>query len=107
MAFYESLLLWLGVLYSAASLLTILAYARDKSAAIRHRRRTAENTLHTLALLGGWPGALLAQRLWRHKTQKQPFRMLFWGTVIINSGVLVWLLSPNGAASFQEMLKDL
>ena len=83
-------------LYSIASLIAFLAYARDKAAAQQHRRRTAENTLHLLALCGGWPGALIAQHVFRHKTRKRSFILSFWGTVAINCGTLAMASLPAG-----------
>lgn len=71
-------------LYAAMSVATFVAYAKDKAAAGNERRRTSENTLHVLSLAGGWPGALVAQQVLRHKTQKQPFRTIFWVTVVAN-----------------------
>lgn len=84
------------VLYLVLSGVTFAAYALDKSAARRGARRTAENTLHLLALAGGWPGALVARHSLRHKTRKQPFRSIFWITVAVNSAALVWLLTVRG-----------
>ncbi|MDO8943331.1 MAG: DUF1294 domain-containing protein [Desulfobacterales bacterium] len=78
------------ILLSAAS---FILYGIDKSAARRGRWRTPEITLHLLSVAGGWPGALLGQRIFRHKTRKQPFRGIFWCTVIVNCGVLVWFLA--------------
>ncbi len=72
---------WLALLYLVASLLTFAVYALDKRAARRGDRRVAERTLHWLALVGGWPGALLAQHLLRHKTRKPFFRTMLWLTV--------------------------
>lgn len=84
-------LLWAGLL--ATSLVTALAYALDKSAARRGRRRTPEATLHLFGLAGGWPGALLAQGLLRHKTAKDRFQAVFWVSVIGNLIALaaLWL----------------
>lgn len=65
-------------------------YGWDKAAARRGGRRTPELTLHLLALAGGWPGALLAQSVFRHKTKKQPFRSIFWCTVVVNCAALAW-----------------
>lgn len=65
-------------------------YGADKSAARRGARRVAESTLHIVALLGGWPGALVAQQAFRHKTIKQPFRSIFWFTVLANCAALGW-----------------
>ena len=66
------------------SALTYVLYAKDKRAARLDLRRTPEHTLHWLALLGGWPGALMAQAQLRHKTQKQPFKTLLWLTIILH-----------------------
>lgn len=52
----------IAVLYFTSSIVTFLAYAIDKSAAQNDRWRTKESTLHLLGLIGGWPGALLAQK---------------------------------------------
>ena len=69
-----------------------LMYGADKSAAEQGRWRTSESTLHTIALAGGWPGALVARRVFRHKTTKQPFRTIFWVTVIANCVALAWFV---------------
>jgi len=78
--------------YLAASAAAGIAYAMDKSAARRGTWRTPENTLHVLALIGGWPGALVARRVLRHKSRKVSFRFTFWATVAVNCGALGWLL---------------
>jgi uncharacterized membrane protein YsdA (DUF1294 family)/cold shock CspA family protein len=78
--------------YIIMSGVAIFLYAFDKSAAGRRQRRTPENTLHMVALLGGWPGALLAQGMFRHKSSKAAFQAVFWMTVLGNGGLLAWLL---------------
>jgi uncharacterized membrane protein YsdA (DUF1294 family)/cold shock CspA family protein len=85
-----------AILYLAASLVTFMVYALDKSAAKSGQWRTEESTLFLMGLAGGWPGAILAQQLFRHKSSKPDFQKLFWLTVIVNGVALVWLLSPNG-----------
>lgn len=91
-------------LYLVGSLVAFIAYALDKSAAARNRWRTQESTLHLLALLGGWPGALAAQRVLRHKSAKASFQVTFWATVVLNCGALAWLLSPAGGKMLQSIL---
>jgi uncharacterized membrane protein YsdA (DUF1294 family)/cold shock CspA family protein len=86
--------LWVAGLYAGLSVITFAAYALDKSAASSGAWRTPENTLHMLAIAGGWPGALLAQQFLRHKSTKQPFRQVFWATALLNVGALVVLASP-------------
>lgn len=76
--------------YAVASVVTFMAYAWDKAAAECGAWRTPENTLHTFALLGGWPGALLAQAWLRHKSSKGSFRWVFWCTVLLNVAGLAW-----------------
>lgn len=85
------LFLKLPKLFAAAAVLSVLAfvfYALDKHSALTNRRRVPEANLNLLALLGGWPGALVARYLFRHKTVKQPFVMLFWLAVLAN---VVWV----------------
>lgn len=84
--------------YGALSLLAILAYGGDKSAARKGHWRTPESTLHLIGLLGGWPGAMLAQQMFRHKSSKAEFQFMFWLTVFANCGALAWLLAGDGAA---------
>jgi len=90
-------------LYMVASLLTFLIYAMDKSAAKRGGWRTKESTLHMLSLIGGWPGAAIAQQKLRHKSKKESFRIVFWFTVAINIGVFTWLHTPNGVVFPQSL----
>lgn len=80
--------------YSAMSMATFIVYALDKRAALRGGWRVAENTLHGLALLCGWPGALLAQEVLRHKSAKPAFRRLFWLTVALNVLGFALLFTP-------------
>ena len=92
--------LWIAAAYAGMSLLTFVVYAIDKAAAQAQRWRTPESTLHLLALAGGWPGALLAQQWLRHKSVKQPFRTVFWLTVVINVAGLVLLCWQLGRLQF-------
>jgi uncharacterized membrane protein YsdA (DUF1294 family) len=78
-------------MYAVLSVTAFVMYGVDKRAAERGRWRTPEATLHIVSVLGGWPGALLAQRVFRHKTRKQPFRTIFWCTVIANCTAAAWL----------------
>jgi len=95
--FYDGLLVGVLAYYLAAAVLTAAVYGFDKLAAVRGWWRVREQSLHLLALLGGWPGAYLGQWLFRHKTRKQPFRTVFWFMAGLNLIALVWLLSPPGA----------
>ncbi len=91
-------------LYSVASLITFLAYASDKAAAQKNLWRTSESKLHLLSLSGGWPGALIAQHVYRHKTRKRSFIVSFWGTVVLNCGALMWVVSPLGQQYLTSLL---
>ena len=89
--------------YIAASIWSLLLYHGDKSAAENGRRRTPEITLHNFSLIGGWPGALFAQQLLRHKSKKESFRRTFRVTVFLNVSALVYLLTPYGAWLVNEI----
>lgn len=90
--------------YLVASLVAYVAYASDKSAARQGKWRTKEDKLHLLGLIGGWPGALLAQKQLRHKNRKSSFQALFWSTVALNCGGLVWLMTPTGSTFLRAVL---
>lgn len=84
--------LLLPLAYGVMSLVTFLMYAVDKGAAGSGNRRVPERRLHLFELLCGWPGALVGQQLFRHKTRKTSFQVAFWFNVILNLAVLGWLL---------------
>lgn len=91
------------LIYLAASGVTFIAYAWDKSAARTGNWRTSESTLHLFDLAGGWPGALIARHTFRHKSKKQSFIVAFWGTVLLNCAGFGWLLTDTG----QQVLASL
>ena len=82
--------------YLGLSVITFMTYWIDKSKAQRSAWRIQESTLHLFSLIGGWPGAAIAQQVLRHKSQKREFRTAFWFTVFANVGALAWLVSPHG-----------
>jgi uncharacterized membrane protein YsdA (DUF1294 family)/cold shock CspA family protein len=91
--------------YGVVSILTFLVYWFDKSAARHGRWRTKESSLLLLGLAGGWPGAVVAQRVLRHKSRKQQFQVAFWGTVVMNCVALGWLVTNNGSKFLDQLLK--
>ncbi|MNV36853.1 hypothetical protein D3C71_1283460 [compost metagenome] len=70
--------------YGIVSVLAFLLYWSDKRNARSDQRRTPENVLHALEFAGGWPGALLAQQMFRHKTRKVSFQVVFWLIVLLH-----------------------
>ena len=72
-----------------------MSVLRDKLAAVRGAWRISERTLHTLEFLFGWPGAWLAQQLFRHKSSKTEYRVVFYLMVVLNIA-LVWVLRRFG-----------
>lgn len=93
--------LLISTIYFILGLFTFFLYARDKSAAQNGDWRVSEGTLHIFSLLCGWPGAAIAQQKLRHKTKKTSFRIVFWITVLANSGGLAWIHTNEGATEFR------
>ncbi|MCW8155080.1 DUF1294 domain-containing protein [Stutzerimonas stutzeri] len=79
-------------IYAIASLLTFFLYWRDKHSALKDRWRTPETTLHFFELAGGWPGALVAQQVFRHKTRKLSYQLTFWLIVVLHQAFWIDLL---------------
>lgn len=92
-------------LVAAMSCICCIVYGFDKRQATNGGRRIPERTLHILATLGGWPGALLGQRLFRHKTQKPSFVVVFWITVVLHV-VLVGTAAYVFLAAFKTDTAD-
>lgn len=79
-------------IYAVASLLTFVLYWRDKHSALKDRWRIPETTLHFFELAGGWPGALVAQQVFRHKTRKLSYQLAFWLIVVLHQAFWIDLL---------------
>jgi uncharacterized membrane protein YsdA (DUF1294 family) len=71
-------------LVAVTSLASFAAYGFDKRRATTGGRRVPERTLLVLAFLGGWPGSILAQRQFRHKTRKASYLIAFWVVVMLH-----------------------
>lgn len=82
---------WLVAYLTAINAVTFLTYGYDKRAARKRKTRVRERTLHLLALLGGSPAALLAQQTLRHKTAKRSFQLAYWGIVVVQVAVIVYV----------------
>jgi uncharacterized membrane protein YsdA (DUF1294 family)/cold shock CspA family protein len=76
----------------AINITTFLLYGYDKFISKGERLRVPELNLQALALLGGSPAALLAQKFFRHKTIKESFQIVYWIIVAIQFGMLVFML---------------
>jgi uncharacterized membrane protein YsdA (DUF1294 family) len=76
------------IVYVWMSGITFALYAWDKWRAKREGPRVAENTLHLMEFLGGWPGALLALTFVHHKTHKKSFLVILYAIVFLH--LVVW-----------------
>jgi len=87
---------WLVAVYLAGTVLgssaSFAMYGWDKRKAQAEGWRVSEATLQWLAAFGGWPGAVFGQRVFRHKTQKLKFQILFWLIVCLHVPLIVMSL---------------
>lgn len=87
--------LWLLLYFITTSLVTFIAYAWDKRAARKQQWRVSEFKLQLLSLVGGWPGALLAQQWLRHKSSKGRFKFILWLMVLCNLTLIYLFHRPE------------
>ena len=78
--------------YLVINIITLLVYRFDKFAATTNRWRVKESTLQLLSLFGGWTGALIAQRVFRHKNSKESFQKVYLLAVACHCVVLAVIL---------------
>lgn len=71
-----------------ANILTMALYGVDKMAARKAWRRVPESTLLMFGVVGGWGGAIAGQQIFRHKTQKQPFKTYFIISMIVSLSLM-------------------
>ena len=74
----------------AINITSFLFYGYDKLIAGTSRLRVPEAMLHTLAIMGGSPAGLLAQKAFKHKTIKRSFQTLYWLIVILQISFIVY-----------------
>ncbi len=75
----------------AINISTFLLYGYDKLISSGDQLRVPEWNLHALALLGGSPAGLMAQKFFRHKTVKGSFQLVYWVIVVVQVGLIYWL----------------
>ena len=78
------------VLVVVMSVIAFLMYGWDKRQAKTDGWRVPEKRLHALAFLGGWPGAMFGQIYFRHKTQKNEFKIMTWLAAGLHVALIVW-----------------
>jgi uncharacterized membrane protein YsdA (DUF1294 family) len=91
----------------ALSVVAFFVYRSDKRGAQAGEWRVPEATLHFIALIGGWPGAFLAQRVFRHKTSKLSFQFVFWIVVLVHQfaavdSLLDWHLTKDAIRAIKR-----
>ncbi|TVQ75011.1 MAG: DUF1294 domain-containing protein [Phycisphaeraceae bacterium] len=74
--------------YAVMSIVSFVLYGWDKRSAARSGWRTRERTLLIVDALGGWPGGLAAQQVFRHKRKKRSYMLRFWAIVILHAVIL-------------------
>jgi uncharacterized membrane protein YsdA (DUF1294 family)/cold shock CspA family protein len=93
-----------AMVYSLMSFIAFFMYAYDKNKAKADDWRIAEKTLHIIEFLGGWPGALLAQRELHHKNKKESYQITFWFIVAIH--LTGWAYLIISKATFEKIISD-
>ncbi len=94
-------------LYIITSLFTFIMYAHDKTAARENSWRVREKILQLLSLMGGWPGALIAQQKLHHKSRKLSFQIVFWLTIILNCCAFIYLFTPNKTTKLRMFIEQI
>lgn len=88
----KTFLLFLVFQLVSINIVTFLVYGIDKRAAKKGERRVPESNMHTLEFLGGWIGALLGQKIFRHKTKKRSYQSFFWFMLFFEIGLIFAIL---------------
>jgi len=79
--------------FAGINILAFGLYLLDKTRANAGHDRISERALHAVEFLGGWPMALLAQRILRHKSSKPSFQFIYWVIVVFHQLLCLGYLS--------------
>ena len=82
----------LGCWLLAVNVIAFGYYGYDKARAGAGRTRVPEVVLHGLALAGGTLGAYAGMRVFRHKTIKGTFRLVFWTIAVLQVALVITAL---------------
>jgi uncharacterized membrane protein YsdA (DUF1294 family) len=94
---------WLSAVYATIiNVITFILYRHDKAQSRIGGWRVSESSLHVCELLGGWPAAFVAQRVFRHKTRKMSYQINYWGIVALHE--VLWVDVVTGGA-VRKLLK--
>lgn len=83
------------IVYALASAIAFATYGFDKRAARRGESRVPESRLHLMELAGGWPGALIAMQVFRHKRRKTRFLAVTLAIALLHVAAWGWWLSQH------------
>lgn len=114
--FYRNGIIWVVPTYFIFSVITVWFYKRDKNNALKGDRRIPENTLHLLEFFGGWFGAYWAQKVFRHKTKKLSYQLIYWLVILfhqvfwfdwvfLDKKYFEYIVSGQAAVDIQLMLQ--
>lgn len=93
---YKTLLLFLIFHILSINITTFIAYGVDKKAAINKTWRVPEKDLHSLEFLGGWIGAFVGQKFFKHKTSKKSFQATYKLMIVVEFLAIFVLLKYFG-----------
>ncbi|MCI0459085.1 MAG: DUF1294 domain-containing protein [Gemmataceae bacterium] len=82
----------LGCWLVAVNVVAFGYYGYDKARARSAASRVPEAILHGLVAVGGSLGAYTGMEVFRHKTVKGRFRILFWCIVALQVVLIAWLV---------------
>ena len=91
---------WIAGFWVIASITAYSFYSQDKECAESGKWRISELRLHILELIGGWPGAFLAQRRFRHKCAKSAYQFTFW-LIVAAHQLLAFDVLREGEVSYR------
>lgn len=93
---YKIILLFVVFQLICVNITTFIAYGVDKRAAMKKRWRVPEKDLHLLEFLGGWIGAWLAQKFFKHKTAKKSFQNIYKLMIVLEFAAIGIILKFLG-----------
>ncbi len=90
---------WWAAYLAGINIATFIIFGFDKAASSGALMRVPERVIYIAALCGATPAVLIGQKVFRHKTVKTSFQLIFWIIVVAQVAIIAFMSNSSHETS--------